>query len=139
MTRIQEAIVLALMVCSFAFGYLAHRSAAPVEVKDQITEVKDNHTVVTTVTSKQANGDIKVIKTIDSATKLKETDKKDTVAPASSPKWNVSAMAGYDFTKPKDLVPIYGVSVNRQVLGPFTIGAYGMTDGIIGLSIGASF
>ncbi len=35
--------------------------------------------------------------------------------------------------------PIYGAHVSKEFIGPISIGAFGLTNGIIGLSIGLSF
>jgi len=141
MSKTQEVIILVLMAASFIFGYMAKKAQAPAstDTKDVTTQVKDNHTVITTVTHKEKNGDLQVTKTIDSDIKVKKTDDRQVEVQLAVKTWNVSALAGYDFSKPKDLVPIYGVSVSKQVLGPFTVGAYGLTNGIIGLSIGVTF
>jgi len=141
MNKTQEAIILVLMAASFTFGYMFKKSQISVstDTKDVTTQVEDNHTVITTVTHKERNGDLQVTKTIDSDVKVKKTDDKQISIQPAAKTWNVSALAGYDFSKPKDLVPIYGVSVSKQVLGPWSIGAFGLTNGIIGLSIGVTF
>lgn len=53
-----------------------------------------------------------------------------------SSKTTVGFMAGTSFTSPQ---VIYGVSVYRGVLGPIGIGVWGLTNGIVGASIGISF
>ncbi len=133
LAKLHEAIILAFMVAAFILGRMSV-SVPQVDVTDQ---VKNNHTVVTTITTKSPTGDIKTTRTVDSITKSKTTEKSPS-PPAKKP-LNVSALAGYDFSSPRSLSPIYGISVNKEVLGPLTVGAYGLTNGIIGVSIGVNF
>lgn len=50
---------------------------------------------------------------------------------------NVSALVGYSLsTFP---VPIYGISVSKELLGPVTVGVFGLTNGIVGISLGINF
>ncbi len=142
MSKLQVGIVLAFMLASFGLGYGYRNSQKATEsvVVDEV-KTRDNHTVVTTVTSKQPNGDIKVTKTIDSDTKTNVKENKqvvETKQPAAKT-INISALAGLDFSKPLALTPIYGISVSKQVLGPIAIGAFGLTNGVVGLSLGVTF
>jgi hypothetical protein len=34
---------------------------------------------------------------------------------------------------------MYGISVHREFIGPITLGAFGLTNGTVGLSIGVNF
>lgn len=138
-SKLQEFIILALMILSFGLGYGFRNSLSSTAVS-QTSQTKDNHTVVTTVTTKAPNGDVKIVKTIDSDIKtniLKEV--KVTVPAPPASKFNVSALAGVDVSHLRSLQPIYGVSVSKQVFGPVTAGAFGLTNGIIGVSLGVSF
>lgn len=51
-------------------------------------------------------------------------------------KFNISLLASYDF---KEFKPIYGISANKEVLGPLTLGVFGLTNGTVGLSVGMNF
>ena len=44
-----------------------------------------------------------------------------------------------DVSKGGDRIPLYGISANKEFIGPITIGAFGLTNGTIGLSIGVNF
>lgn len=51
--------------------------------------------------------------------------------------WNVSLLAGSENLKYNEF--IYGVHVQKTVLGPFSVGAFGLTNKTVGLSIGGTF
>lgn len=138
MTKPQEIITLVLMAVSFGLGY-GMRNSMVTNVTDQTLQVKDDHTVITTVTHKDPSGDVKVTRTIDSDIKIKTNEVKQVSVPAAPNKTNISALAGYDFTHVRALTPVYGVSVTREVLGPITVGAFGLTNGVVGISLGVSF
>lgn len=54
---------------------------------------------------------------------------------AEQPQWLVAAGAGLNANR----VRIYSLSVDRKILGPVSIGAYGATDSELGLRLGVSF
>lgn len=137
--KTQEVLALICFCASFGLGY-GYRNAQITTTTDQVAEVKDNHTVITTVTTKTPAGDVKTVKTVDSNTKSKSTENKQINAPSSPTKrLNVSALAGVDLSNLRAVVPVYGVSVTKQVLGPVTVGAFGLTNGVIGVSLGMEF
>ncbi len=139
MSKIQEIVVVVFMILAFLLGY-GFRNAQVTSTTTQTAETETGHVVETTTTSKQPNGDVKVVRTVDSTTKTKINEKNETKAVKSNGSGvTVSALGGYDFSKPKALTPLYGVSVTKQVLGPITIGAFGLTNGVLGLSLGYSF
>lgn len=135
MSKTQETLVLIMMVTAFGLGYF-FRNAQP-SLVSQTAQVKDDHTVITTVTTKQKDG-TKTVQTIDSTVKTntKETVKQSTQAKAQL---NVSALAGYDFNSSRLPTPVYGVAVTKQVLGSLTVGAFGLTNGTVGVSLGVNF
>lgn len=54
------------------------------------------------------------------------------------PRWNVSAMAGVDvlhITRPL----VYGVSVDYRLIGPVTVGVWGLSSGMGGVRAGLQF
>lgn len=94
---------------------------------------EDNHTVTTIVTTKEPNGTTKTIETIDSKTKTKTV-----VQAPQAKKLNVSVLVANDFSQSTPKL-LYGVSVTKEVLGPITIGLFGLTNGTVGGSIGINF
>lgn len=55
----------------------------------------------------------------------------------SSPKIQVSALAARNLSNFAS--PIYGGMVSKSILGPITLGAFGLSDKTVGLSIGLMF
>lgn len=65
----------------------------------------------------------------------KQTDSKSTIVKGDSPV-TISALIGIDITGKR---PAYGVSVTKPILGPLTIGLWGLSNASCGASIGLSF
>lgn len=114
-------IALALLVGAACGYYLM-----PTKTVTQVVEKKVNR-VITIV--KRPDGTVeKVIKdnsviTTDTETKVKERSK-----------LAISALAGTDLSK-----PIYGAAVSKEVLGPITIGIFGLSNASFGASVGLNF
>lgn len=120
-----------------------------VEVAKKDTDV-DQHGHVDTTTKIKTNKDgttITVIHKIqddnvDTKTKVDTTitDNKDksTTIEKSKGFTNLSFLAGISTTQPGNPM-LYGASVNRSILGPISIGLWGLSDGSCGASIGLNF
>lgn len=95
------------------------------------TEVKkpDGTDITTTVTDQVQDDDMTTHST--ATTKIQQT-----VTPPKTGTLNISALAGFDIRK---MTPAYGASVTKQILGPVSVGAFGLTNGVVGVSIGLSF
>jgi len=136
------------LICFACGRFLAGK--AEVKTEQQITENKtvdqdkDTHTHTVTVTTKAKDGTTQITQTQDSDTidikditsKVQEDTKTDTIPPKTN-LTNVSALVGNNFSNV--FAPVYGVSITHQVLGPISIGAYGLNNGIVGVSIGVNF
>ena len=69
------------------------------------------------------------------------TQKTETTRESKSLGWNVSALGSMSHSK-DDLLGnsvSFGVHVQRRVLGPFSVGVFGLTNQTYGLSVGGSF
>jgi hypothetical protein len=133
-------------------AFVAGRFSVPKQViKTEQTKVavdieksKNTHTQTTTTTIKTPNGEVKTITTTDTVTKS-ETSKKEDISSSKSEqvtaktgKLNIAALAAYD-TAHLGVKPAIGVSVSKEVIGPLTIGLWGLNTGIVGLSVGVNF
>jgi hypothetical protein len=149
------AIGLILLLSAYAFG----RYAQPASV---ITKVETHETikyVEKKTTTKQNNKDIVIIETrlpdgtitkethiVDKGTviidKSKESsDQKDssseTVVSYNKPQWKAAALLGIaDYSLDNR---VYGIEIERRVLGPIFIGAWGLNNKTIGVSAGLEF
>lgn len=78
----------------------------------------------------------------NTVTDTKRTDSKsETVTINDKNDWNLSALVTTSHTD-SDMFHqslSYGVHVQRRIIGPFSIGAFGITNKTYGLSVGASF
>ena len=107
----------------------------------KVDENKDTHETI--VTTKTPKGDIKTVETIDSTvhedtTQDNVTQIQQTITPPKTGTLNISGLIGNDFSKGLS-GEVYGASVTKEVLGPVSLGAWGLTNGTVGLSIGLSF
>jgi len=147
-TKIIVSVV--IVAVSFACGRF---SVQKPEVKTQITtntkesqdQKKDTHIDQVTTTTKKPDGS--VITTTETKTDIisdtkqiisqDQTIKQDIIPPKTNT-LNVSLLGGIDF-KSGIPTPTYGLSVNKQLVGPVTIGAFGLMNGVVGVSIGLNF
>lgn len=158
---IKTIVIVSLILASTA--YAAGRWSAPervqivtktVEVEKKVIDAKtdlekDKHkeTVVTETVNPDGTKST-VTKTVEDTKTGKKTETStvddtskasDTVKETlySSSKVTVSLLAGMSLSGP--ITPVYGLSLTRPVLGPITFGAWGLTSGVVGLSVGLTF
>jgi len=141
------AAILGLLI-SFAVGRYSNRGATVVTDKTSKTDTntqkdKDTHTTTTTTTTKKPDGTTTTITKTDTTSSTHTDTQRDRVSqehtivtPQKVATLNISALAGIDFKTQK---PIYGASVSKQLVGPITIGLFGITNGTVGASVGISF
>lgn len=123
-------IVLPLLLLAFALG----RYSSPKQVSTSETQTVDN-TIKHTVIVKAPDGH--EVTTIDEHTVEHQIEKKASVIISKRNVYNVSALAGTQLTH--GIQPIYGVSVSKEFIGPIVLGAFGLNNGIVGVSIGVNF
>lgn len=123
----------AMMLC-FAVG----RYSVEFEVKEKIVKEKERETVTRTVVRyvKDPSGREETVTTIDEVEKERTKSQKETLS-KPGPKINLSAMVGFEGSKFN--TPIYGISASKELLGPISVGIFGMTNSTYGLTLGASF
>jgi hypothetical protein len=148
--KIEAALATMALVLAFVIGRYSvsqKPDTKTTEIKQtqtQTQEQKDIHIVTKTVTRKDPTGavttttvttaDTVVDKTRDSVVEDKKVD--ETHSQARS-KINISALVAEDLHNPG--LPAYGVSFQKEFIGPVTIGAFGLTSGVVGVSIGLNF
>ena len=154
-TKVKIIICTLVVLTVFAAG----RYSAPTKIKtetkivevekktdDKKSDVKD-HKKTTIVETTAPDGtktktttitDDKESKSDDKSTDdtSRTTDQTKEVSKGSSP-LSVSLLAGLDISAPG--TPIYGLAVSRPILGPVTLGLFGMTNRTGGVSIGLTF
>jgi len=143
-TRILKSVF--AILTAFAFGrYSVHNpDVKTVETVDTTSNTKvdkDTHKV-TTITKDPDGKEITTI-TEDTTSKIDKNTNSNTkidqtITAAKQPKINISVLGANDFSRGL-LVPTYGLSFNKEFIGPVTIGAFGLMNGVIGVSIGLDF
>ena len=141
-TKYKVIIVTAIVLVAFAFGrYSAPKIPDSHTITDTTKEVqKDTDTHKTTTVTETPDGKKVTTITEDTTTKSKsDTDiKKDqTITAPKTSIINISALAGLDTGR--GFVPTYGISASKELIGPITVGAFGLTNGTIGVSVGVNF
>jgi hypothetical protein len=149
-TKQKYAIAGVAIVVAFAAGRF---SVQQPEIKTEVSEktaaqkdqTKDTHTQTTITTVKTPDGTVKTVEQINQVADVKtaetsvtNTNIKTDVIPPKLNTLNVSALISNNFANGV-LQPSYGISVTKQVLGPVTVGAFGLTSGVVGVSIGLNF
>lgn len=138
------------LVIAFAVGRFSANTAPSVTeqqttTNNDIKQVdKDTHKETTITKTRNPTGDEKTVTTIteDTTTKVKDVDTATTteskvIVPSKRNTLTVSALVGMDTTR--SFLPTYGLQVSKEVLGPISIGAFGFSNGLFGLSVGLSF
>lgn len=99
-------------------------------------EVEHNNIITVTHTIREPSGTVDTTTTVtDHSTKIDQNIQ--TAVVSKQLDWHVGAQVGMDVHK--GLIPIYGVSLDRRIIGPVTVGGFGLTNGTIGVSVGLSF
>lgn len=135
---LQYKVILSLvaLLAAYSFGHYTKPQPAETKTTTQETEKQTQHDVIVTV--KAPDGTTKTTETIDTTTKVIEKKQELQVLPPKQSKINVSALVANDFSR-GGILPLYGASVSKEFIGPVTLGAFGLTNGTIGLSIGLNF
>lgn len=132
----------AMFAVGFCFGYYAmpqktviQRQIIEVEKKTQDVQ-KD--TVRTETRKPDGTVEIRTERHVDQHTQTdtnkQETERQEIVK--SSGVLSVSAMAGTTFSLTP---PVYGAMVSRNLIGPITVGLWGISNGTGGVAVGLNF
>jgi hypothetical protein len=105
--------------------------ATNTHTKTTVTETKkpDGTDVTVTVTDQVANNIINEKQNSNSS--LQQTV-------SSKSKFNISVLGANDFSRGL-MIPTYGLSVSKEIVGPVTVGAFGLMNGTVGISVGLDF
>lgn len=123
-----------------------------VKEKESTTKDKKNDKVVIVVETVYPDGRrVKETKIVDKGSvtvnidkdKSSETDKStetktEKTVERAAPSLAVSVLAAKDVTN-LSAPPAFGASVTKRILGPFTVGGFGLSNGTAGVSVGVLF
>lgn len=134
------AVVLVL-ACVFEAG---RRTASTLcsgttsDIKTDTSSQKDEDKHVVTVVTEEPGGKKTTTVTEDTKTKtVKDSTKSKEVTVAATKKNNISLLIGYDVRVNSGMS--YGASLTHQIEGPISVGVFGLTSGMVGVSIGLEF
>lgn len=143
--NLKTKIVLGLisLAITFALGRYTKNQDTVIkqETEDEKNKEKDKDKKKVTVIIKKPDG-TEITKIIEE-TKIREKETQRTVdklyqeVKSRTGLVNVSALIGTEHIR--QLTPVYGLSVSKEILGPVTVGAWGMTNSSIGVSLGVNF
>ena len=139
-TKVKSLIACMIVLTAFAAG--RYTGPKPATTTSE-TEIKDDSTIkthTTVVITKAPDGTVKTTETTDQTENKDVTQNKTTVAVAAikTTKTNISALTAL-VPENGSRIPRYGVSVSREIIGPVTAGIFGLSSGIVGVSIGINF
>lgn len=133
------------LVGAFGLGWQSHSLRSKPEIvqtqaEEQVKKDKDIKQVVTEVITKEPSG--KEVRTVVTETETKVVTVKDKNTESktetkASDQYTINLMAG--ISKDNLVTPIYGASASKKFIGPISLGAWALTNGTGGLSVGMSF
>lgn len=149
MSRFGQACICAGLVI---VGYVCGRYAQPekvitktVEVEKKVEDKKsetEKHKTTKTVEVTQPDGGKTVTTVVEEDTNkhsdknsTTDTTKNTTVETTRGADITLSLLGGLNFPN----TPVYGLSFTKPVLGPITLGVWGLSDKTLGASIGLTF
>ena len=140
--KTQVIILLAVAVGGYAFGRYAQPAKVVVKTETIIKEVKveNKHVITQTKEIKHADGTVETDTTTTDTSKIstKETEdsKTSSVTTYSKPQWKVQTLFA---PQAGPVGPLYGIDVEKRLLGPISVGAWGNTDRKYGASLSIEF
>ncbi len=139
-----DIIVIIFMASGSIAGFFIGRESVPPEIKTieviRTVEVEvEKHRETNETVVKHPDGSETTTRRTTEDTSKHKTDKKEesTQTVSTSRPYHVSALAGVSVQDLKS--PVYGIHVSKDFIGPVNLGAWGLTDGSVGVSIGVSF
>lgn len=127
------AFVLGAIISAATVRYYWPRIAVKTEIKQQIVE-RNNIRTITKVVEKPTGEKETITEVIDNSTKTANSSQNHVQYKNSE--WLLGASIG---SKVLTIEPIYTLRIDRRIIGPIFAGAYGRTDGELGLSITMEF
>jgi len=117
----------------FAAGYQLGKKDAPTKIEqvERIVEKRDLVTVTKEVT--RPDGTKEKETTVTDKTKTEQ--KSETTVQNKLHDWRASGMVGIGV----NAMPMYGVSIERRIISNVFVGAWGLTNATVGVSVGLEF
>lgn len=140
MTRNHYIIVAVLLAAAFAGGRFL--SPEKIVTKTVTVEVEKTNTKQDSVVIKVTKPDGTITETTTTKTETETitntNNKTETITQNKKSSLNVNALAGINVTNPSGGI-VFGAHVSKQLLGPISIGLFGLSNGTAGVSVGLQF
>ena len=125
-----------------------------VQVQNKLNDTKSNldlnrHKETVTTTVRKPDGTMEITThTVEDTTanktrtqhdtdQLTQTSSQSKEVTYSKSKVTISALGGLSFSGTP--IPVYGASVSKDVFGPIAVGAFGLSNRTVGVSVGLTF
>lgn len=144
MSQTVKYLIAVLIGAALGYGLMPKKiETKTVTVETKQTEAERNkHKETTTTEVVKPDGTKETVtKTVEDSETQKKTDatrasEAESVTTYGHGGFGASVLAGI---RVGDAVPDYGLLINKNVLGPINIGAFGFKSGVVGLSLGLQF
>lgn len=133
--NLSSKLIISAVVIITAFAVGRYSARSDTKTQTQVLTAVKTDTVTKTIVNKKPSGETTTTTIEEHITDTKRLDKTTTEAGKRS-LINLSALGGLDT---RTLQPVYGISANKEFIGPITVGAWGLTNGSVGVSVGWTF
>jgi hypothetical protein len=126
--------VIIFVVGVFAGAYIAHKDGKTTkkEVAIEKVEAQEHKVIIERISPKGTITRKIVVDRKEQAERV--VTKKEVID--NTRKTYVGAIAGLQLNDP---TPVFGLEINRQFIGPITLGVFGLTNKTFGVTMGLSF
>lgn len=135
-------LVVGVAVAGYAFGRYAQPAKVEIKTETVIKEVTvEKKNVVTEIKEiKHPDGttetDTKITDLTNTVNKNTSDSKSESTTTYSKPQWKVQALLS---TQVSQFGPVYGIDVEKRILGPISAGVWGNVDKKFGASVSIEF
>lgn len=137
--QISTYLIGTVILIGIGYIYGKYNSSSNIKIKTIDNKIIDTHTVKTETQTKKKDGTIQIVTTTDTVQSSNEIKNTSETIKSISPRWTISALVAEDVNHLNLVSPTYGVSVTKQFIGPINIGIFAFTNGLVGVSIGATY
>lgn len=128
--------ILILVVTAFAYGRYSVNTNTETKTNTETTKNTNTHKETTISKDKNGNEITKIVEdTVSKKIKDSEVNVEQQIQKRNA--LNISALVGTGLFN--GLAPVYGASISKEFIGPVTLGLFGLTNGIVGVSLGLNF
>lgn len=136
MNNTLKVSLLGLVILLIGVGIGRYMSPTKTIEVTKETESVDTSKEIVDTEKKNADGSTEKTRVVREIKKEIMTNETQKLVESVKPDWRVSGLVGYSL---KDLEPVYGVDVQRRILGSVSVGVFANTQQVVGVSVGYEF